>query len=110
MGWEYGIKTTNPSILPELVARLADAIHVTEPYRIERYENGFALLQDDPSWPKILQVSIETAAGLEDMTDGEAYVYCLFHIRGELAAGWLKHMERETKAQRYAGRLEWFEL
>ncbi|SFF02152.1 hypothetical protein SAMN04487969_111158 [Paenibacillus algorifonticola] len=41
MGWEYGMKTTNPSILPELVECLAGAIHVPDKFRIERYENGF---------------------------------------------------------------------
>ncbi|WP_341281004.1 hypothetical protein [Paenibacillus sp. FSL H8-0537] len=110
MGWEYGIKTKQPAILPELVKRLAGAIHVSDPYRIERYDNGFTLLQDDTSWPLALQVSIETAIGIEDITDGETYVYCLFHIRNELAAGWLKQMELETEAHRYDGMLEWFEL
>ncbi|SDC27165.1 hypothetical protein SAMN05428987_0579 [Paenibacillus sp. CF095] len=36
MGWEYGIRTTEPAILPEVVVkRLASSLKFTEVYSLE---------------------------------------------------------------------------
>jgi hypothetical protein len=108
MGWEYGIRTTNPVILPRIVKRLADSLTFSDLYRLEHYEHGFALLQEGASWPEALQVSIEVASGMEEVVAGELYIYCLFHTWGEFAADWLRQMK--TATNRDDTELEWFEL
>lgn len=108
VGWEYGIRTTKPAILPEVVKRLGDALTFSEMYRLEHYEDGFVLLQEGSSWPEALQVSIEVTSGMDEIVEGELYIYCLFHVGGEFAADWLREMK--TAANRDDGALEWFEL
>ncbi|MDN8588461.1 hypothetical protein Q0V21_06745 [Paenibacillus sp. 11B] len=108
VGWEYGIRTTKPAILPEVVKRLGDALTFSEMYRLEHYEDGFVLLQEGSSWPEALQVSIEVASGMDEIVEGELYIYCLFHVGGEFAADWLREMK--TAANRDDCALEWFEL
>ncbi|NMI05730.1 hypothetical protein HF638_17260 [Paenibacillus sp. SZ31] len=108
MGWEYGIRTTQPAILPEVVKRLASSLKFTEVYSLEHQPNGFVLKREDPSWPRALEVWIEEASGLEEIVDGESYIYCLFHIWGEEARSWMQQMERETR--QFDSDLIWFEL
>ncbi|HBU83476.1 MAG TPA: hypothetical protein DEF35_17800 [Paenibacillus sp.] len=67
VGWEYGIRTTKPAILPGVVKRLADALTFSEMYKLEHYEDGFVLLQEGSSWPEALQVSIEVASGMNEV-------------------------------------------
>ncbi|MGC5774003.1 hypothetical protein [Paenibacillus pabuli] len=55
-----------------------------------------------------LQVSIEVASGMEEVVEGELYIYCLFHTGGEFAADWLRQMK--TATNRDDSNLEWFEL
>ncbi|WP_405170345.1 hypothetical protein MHI12_22135 [Paenibacillus sp. FSL H8-0280] len=108
MGWEYGIRTTEPAILPEVVKRLASSLKFTEVYSLEQQANGFVLKREDPSWPRALEVWIEEASGLEEIVDGDSYIYCLFHIWGEEVRSWMDQMERETSQA--DGGLIWFEL
>ncbi|RAW15159.1 hypothetical protein DC345_14080 [Paenibacillus taichungensis] len=108
MGWEYGIRTTNPVILPRIVKRLADSLTFSDLYKLEHYEDGFALIQEGSSWPEALQVSIEVASEMNKIVEGELYIYCLFHVGGEFAANWLKQMEEATNQD--DNELEWFEL
>ncbi|WP_145323592.1 hypothetical protein [Paenibacillus xylanexedens] len=108
MGWEYGIRTMEPAILPEVVKRLAGALTFTDMYSLEHHANGFVLKREDPSWPRALEVWVEEASGLEETVDGELYIYCLFHIGGEEARSWMQQMERETR--QVDGGLTWFEL
>ena len=77
MGWEYGIRTTEPAILPEVVKRLASSLKFTEVYSLEHQANGFVLKREDPSWPRALEVWIEKASGLEEI-GGWGFVYLLF--------------------------------
>jgi hypothetical protein len=56
MGWEYGIRTTKPAILPEVVKRLAGTLTFTDMYSLEHHSNGFVLKREDPSWPRALEV------------------------------------------------------
>ncbi|MEK4112966.1 hypothetical protein MHH92_22135 [Paenibacillus sp. FSL M7-1414] len=108
MGWEYGIRTTESAILPEVVKRLASALTFTDMYILERFSNGFVLKREDPSWPRALEVWMEEASGLEEIVDGDSYIYCLFHIWGEEARSWMHQMEQETR--QFDGGLIWFEL
>ncbi|OMF12175.1 hypothetical protein BK131_19450 [Paenibacillus amylolyticus] len=108
MGWECGIRATEPVILPEVVKRLASSLKLTEVYSLEHQANGFVLKREDPSWPIALEVCIEEASGLEEIVDGESYIYCLFHIWGEEGRSWMHQMERETR--QVDGGLIWFEL
>lgn len=70
MGWEYGIRTTKPAILPGVVKRLGDALTLSEMYRLGHYEDGFVLLQEGSSWPEALQVSIEASSGMNEVAAG----------------------------------------
>lgn len=108
MGWEYGIRTSNPVILPRIVKRLADALTFSDLYKLEHYEDGFALLQEGSTWPEALQVSIEVASGMDEIVEGELYIYCLFHTWGDIAANWLRQMEAAVNQD--DTELEWFEL
>ena len=108
MGWEYGIKVTPAAKIPEVIERLSNVIIVPENYSIERTPTGFAIVQDHVVWPEVMQLSIEQAAGLEELEDGAQYIYCLFHIGGELASTWLRQMQTETEC--IDGLSEWFEL
>lgn len=108
MGWEYGIRTTESAILPEVVKRLASSLKFTEVYSLEHQANGFVLKREDPSWPRALEVWIEKVSGLEEIVDGDSYIYCLFHIWGEEARSWMHQMEQETR--QVDGGLIWFEL
>jgi len=108
VGWEYGIRATNPAILPGVVKRLADSLTFSEMYRLEYYEDGFVLLQEGSSWSEALQVSIEVASEMDEVVAGELYIYCLFHIGGEFAADWLRQLK--TATNRDDGALEWFEF
>ncbi|MDT9720114.1 hypothetical protein QVE09_14450 [Paenibacillus sp. ClWae2A] len=108
MGWEYGIRITESASLPEVVKRLASSLTFTDMYSLEHHANGFVLKCKDSSWPRALEVWIEEASGLEEIVDGELYIYCLFHIWGEEARSWMHQMERETR--RVDGGLIWFEL
>ncbi|MFE6076858.1 hypothetical protein ACFVQB_20560 [Paenibacillus sp. NPDC057886] len=108
MGWEYGIRTTNPVILPRIVKRLADSLTFSDLYKLEHYEDGFALIQKGSSWPEALQVSIEVASGMDEIVEGELYIYCLFHTGGDFAANWLRQMGAATNQD--DTELEWFEL
>ncbi|WP_128103086.1 hypothetical protein [Paenibacillus sp. DCT19] len=108
MGWEYGIKVTPAMKIPEVIERLSNVIIVPENYSIERTPTGFAIVQDHAAWPEVMQLSIEQAAGLEEVEDGMQYIYCLFHVGGELASTWLRQMQIETEG--LDGMSEWFEL
>ncbi|WP_433581798.1 hypothetical protein [Paenibacillus amylolyticus] len=108
MGWEYGIRPTEPVILLEVVKRLAGALTFTDMYSLEQQANGFVLKREDPSWPIALEVWIEEVSGLEEIVDGESYIYCLFHIWGEEGRSWMHQMERETR--QVDDGLIWFEL
>ncbi|MGN7414052.1 hypothetical protein [Paenibacillus sp. SAF-068] len=108
MGWEYGIRTTESVNLPEVVKHLASALTFTEVYSLEHQVNGFVLKREDPSWPTALEVWIEQASGLEEVADGDSYIYCLFHIWGEEGRSWMQQMEMETR--QVDGDLIWFEF
>lgn len=108
MGWEYGIRTTEPTILPEVVKRLAGSLTLPEMYRLEHHANGFVLMREDASWPRALEVWLEVSSGSEEVMDGESYIYCLFHIWGEEGRNWRQQMEQETVQDE--GILTWFEL
>ncbi|WP_338540332.1 hypothetical protein [Paenibacillus tundrae] len=108
MGWEYGIKVTPAARIPEVIERLSNVIIVPENYSIERTPTGFAIVQDHPAWPEVMQLSIEQAAALEEVEDGMQYIYCLFHVGDELTSNWLRQMQTETEG--LDGMSEWFEL
>ncbi|MHA7964327.1 hypothetical protein ACX93W_09280 [Paenibacillus sp. CAU 1782] len=108
MGWEYGMKSAESATLPEVVKRLASALTFNERYSLERHANGFILVRDDPAWPKALEVWGQPPSGLDEVADGEAYIYCLFHIWGEEGRIWREQMEEETRKN--DGLFTWFEL
>ncbi|KQY82732.1 hypothetical protein ASD24_15255 [Paenibacillus sp. Root52] len=108
MGLEYGIKVAPSTKIPEVIERLSSVIIVHENYSIEHTPTGFAIVQDHAAWPEVMQLSIEQAVGLEEVEDGMQYIYCLFHIGGELTSNWLRQMQTET--ERIDGLSEWFEF
>jgi len=108
MGWEYGIKVANVKGIKVLMDRLAEALPGIDGYQMQREEDGFSLLQNDPDWPEALQVSVEEARNIEGLTDDEPYIYCLFHIGGEDAVKWREGMYRVLEEEERAA--EWFEL
>ncbi|WP_145046693.1 hypothetical protein [Paenibacillus xylanexedens] len=108
MGLEYGIKVAPSTKIPEVIERLSSVITMPAIYRMERTPEGFAVVQDHAAWPEVIQVSIERATGLEELEDGAPYIYCLFHIGGELASTWLRQMQTET--ERIDELSEWFEF
>jgi hypothetical protein len=108
MGWEYGIRTKEPVMLPVIIQRLAASLTYSRIYSLKQHADGFSLLRDDESWSKALEVWLEEASGLDEVADGERYIYCLFHIWGEEGRAWKQQMEDVTN--QYPGVLEWFEL
>ncbi|MGQ8872670.1 hypothetical protein [Paenibacillus sp. TSA_86.1] len=108
MGWEYGIRTKEHNMLPEIMQRLAASLTYSRMYSLEQHTDGFSLLRDDASWPIALEVGLEEAKGLDEVADGERYIYCLFHIWGEGGQIWKQQMEGVTN--QYPGVFEWFEL
>lgn len=110
MGWEYGIRTKEQEYtrLHEIMPRLAASLTHSRMYSLEQHTDGFSLLRDDASWPRALEVVLEEASGLDEVADGERYIYCLFHIWGEEGRAWKQQMEGVTN--QYPGVFEWFEL
>ncbi|MCM3133393.1 hypothetical protein M3629_11355 [Paenibacillus polysaccharolyticus] len=110
MGWEYGIRTKEQEHgrLTEILTRLAASLTHNRMYSVEQHMDGFVLLRDDKSWPKALEVWLEEANNLDEVAEGEKYIYCLFHIWGEEGRAWKEQMEVVTN--QYPEVFEWFEL
>ncbi|WP_342552273.1 hypothetical protein [Paenibacillus sp. FSL R7-0652] len=108
MGWEYVIGTQEPAVLPDMIQRLAASLTYGSMYSLKQYSEGFILERDDASWPRALEVWLEEASGLEEIADGERYIYCLFHIAGEEGRVWRQQLEGVTS--QFPEIFEWFEL
>ncbi len=87
MGWEYGIVLTDTSKYNDAIDMLYQAFSRSfGMYEMIKDETGFGLFCDNPNWPEIMQISIDTANHLTYLISArDTYIYCLFHLGGNEA-------------------------